>query len=119
MQELEQLVRTCHLEGQPIRPLGSTISSNGIAFHFGGMVSLADLDKIIDFDPNFMTVTVQASTTRVRDVVQALGPNYHMTLPNLASIAEQQMGGFVQVGAHGTGATISQVDHYVTKSTRG
>jgi L-galactono-1,4-lactone dehydrogenase len=38
-----------------------------------------------------------------------------LTLPNLASIAEQQMGGFVQVGAHGTGARIAPVDHYVTK----
>jgi L-galactono-1,4-lactone dehydrogenase len=36
-------------------------------------------------------------------------------LPNLASIAEQQMGGFVQVGAHGTGRLIAPVDHYVTK----
>lgn len=40
---------------------------------------------------------------------------HHLTLPNLASIAEQQMGGFVQVGAHGTGRLISPVDHYVTK----
>jgi L-galactono-1,4-lactone dehydrogenase len=38
-----------------------------------------------------------------------------MTLPNLASIAEQQMGGFVQVGAHGTGKRVAPVDHYVTK----
>jgi L-galactono-1,4-lactone dehydrogenase len=38
-----------------------------------------------------------------------------MTLPNLASIAEQQMGGFVQVGAHGTGKLVAPVDHYVTK----
>ena len=38
-----------------------------------------------------------------------------LTLPNLASIAEQQLGGFVQVGAHGTGKTIAPVDHYVTR----
>ena len=46
-------------------------------------------------------------------VVDALRP-YGLTLPNLASIAEQQMGGFIQVGAHGTGALIAPVDHYVT-----
>lgn len=40
--------------------------------------------------------------------------HYGLTLPNLASIAEQQMGGFIQVGAHGTGARIAPVDHYVT-----
>lgn len=47
-------------------------------------------------------------------VVEALRP-HGLTLPNLASIAEQQMGGFTQVGAHGTGAMIAPVDHYVTK----
>jgi L-galactono-1,4-lactone dehydrogenase len=58
-------------------------------------------------------VTVQAGA-RVSQVIDALRP-YHMTLPNLASIAEQQMGGFIQVGAHGTGKTIAPVDHYVTQ----
>lgn len=50
----------------------------------------------------------------IRQVVEALRP-HGLTLPNLASIAEQQMGGFVQVGAHGTGRLIAPVDHYVTK----
>ncbi|KAI2498878.1 D-arabinono-1-4-lactone oxidase [Fragilaria crotonensis] len=113
MKELEQLVQQCHMEGIPIRPLGSALSPNGIGFHSKGMVSLANIDKILDINKDAMTVTVQAGA-RVRDVVNALRP-HGLTLPNLASIAEQQMGGFVQVGAHGTGATIAPVDHYVTK----
>jgi L-galactono-1,4-lactone dehydrogenase len=113
MKELEQLVEHCHMEGIPIRPLGSALSPNGIGFHSKGMVSLANMDKILDINKETMTVTVQAGA-RVRDVVNALRP-HGLTLPNLASIAEQQMGGFVQVGAHGTGATIAPVDHYVTK----
>jgi len=47
-------------------------------------------------------------------VIEALRP-HNLTLPNLASIAEQQMGGFTQVGAHGTGKRVAPVDHYVTK----
>ena len=47
-------------------------------------------------------------------VVEALRP-HGLTLPNLASIAEQQFGGFVQVGAHGTGRLVAPVDHYVTR----
>ena len=47
-------------------------------------------------------------------VIEALRP-YNLTLPNLASIAEQQIGGFTQIGAHGTGKMIAPVDHYVTK----
>ena len=46
--------------------------------------------------------------------MEALRP-HDLTLPNLASIAEQQMGGFTQIGAHGTGKRIAPVDHYVTK----
>ena len=113
MQELEQIVRKCHAKGIPIRPIGSALSPNGIAFHSKGMLSLVNLDKILHVDTERKTVTVQAGA-RVRDVVEALRP-YGLTLPNLASIAEQQMGGFVQVGAHGTGATIAPVDHYVTR----
>jgi L-galactono-1,4-lactone dehydrogenase len=45
-------------------------------------------------------------------VVAALRP-HGLTLQNYASIDEQQMGGFVQVGAHGTGATVPPVDEQV------
>jgi L-galactono-1,4-lactone dehydrogenase len=104
-----------------------------MGFHPLGMVSLANLDKVINVDKDAMTVTVQAGarvsqvrsldrtggsvtwlvTLTLSKVVDALRP-YGLTLPNLASIAEQQMGGFIQVGAHGTGARIAPVDHYVT-----
>ena len=46
-------------------------------------------------------------------VIEALRP-HGLTLPNLASIAEQQIGGFIQVGAHGTGARIPPVDEFCT-----
>jgi len=113
LEELETIVKQCHEKKHPVRPLGSALSPNGIAFHPDGMVSLTNLDKILDVDKENMTVTVQAGA-RVSQVVDALRP-HGLTLPNLASIAEQQMGGFIQVGAHGTGARIAPVDHYVTK----
>jgi L-galactono-1,4-lactone dehydrogenase len=113
MQELEELIQECHNKGKAVRPLGSALSPNGIGFQSAGMVSLANLDEILEIDTDNMTVTVQAGA-RVSQVVEALRP-YGLTLPNLASIAEQQMGGFVQVGAHGTGAKVAPVDHYVTK----
>jgi L-galactono-1,4-lactone dehydrogenase len=47
-------------------------------------------------------------------LIEALRP-HGLTLPNLASIAEQQLGGFIQVGAHGTGRAVAPVDHYVRK----
>jgi len=114
VEEVEQIVQQCHKQGRPssLRPLGSALSPNGIAFSEAGMLSLAHLDRVLSVDMEARTVTVQAGA-RVSQVVDALRP-YNLTLPNLASIAEQQMGGFVQVGAHGTGRCIAPVDHYVT-----
>lgn len=45
-------------------------------------------------------------------IVEALRP-HGLTLQNFASIREQAVGGFIQVGAHGTGATIPPVDEQV------
>ena len=110
--ELEQIVANCHKKGQPIRPVGSALSPNAISFNSGGMISMMNLDRIIKVDKDNMTVTVEAGA-RVSQVVDALR-EHGLTLPNLASIAEQQMGGFTQIGAHGTGAKISPVDEFVT-----
>lgn len=113
VQDLERIVAECHKNGQVIRPVGSALSPNAIAFNQEGMVSLANLDRIVHIDKDNMTVTVEAGA-RVSQVIDALR-EYDMTLPNLASIAEQQIGGFIQIGAHGTGALISPVDDFVTK----
>ena len=45
--ELVQLVSNAYKTGQHIRPVGSALSPNGIAFDSRGMVSLSNLDKII------------------------------------------------------------------------
>ena len=50
----------------------------------------------------------------MKAVVEALRP-YGLTLQNYASIAEQQIGGFLQVGAHGTGAGVPPVDEQVIR----
>ena len=44
--------------------------------------------------------------------MDALRP-HGLTLQNFASIREQSMGGFTQVGSHGSGATIPPVDEQV------
>ena len=113
--ELKQLVSKAYQDGTHIRPVGSALSPNGLAFDSRGMVSLSNLDKIIDIDKENMTVTVEAGA-RVSQVLDALRP-HGLTLPNLASIAEQQIGGFVSVGAHGTGAAIPPCDEFVEELT--
>ncbi|CAI6008176.1 unnamed protein product [Closterium sp. NIES-65] len=109
--DLERIVQAAHREGRPIRPVGSAISPNGIALRAHGMVNLALMDRVVHVDKSTGRVRVQAGA-RVEQVVEALRP-YGLTLQNYASVREQQIGGFIQVGAHGTGAAIPPVDEQV------
>lgn len=113
IEEVEKIVAECQKRGQTVRPLGSSLSPNGVALNKDGMIGMANIDKVLKIDTENRTITVQAGIP-VREVIEALRP-HNLTLPNLASIAEQQMGGFTQVGAHGTGKRIAPVDQYVTK----
>lgn len=98
---------------KPLRPCGSTLSPNGIGFcrENGSMLNMALCDRVVSVGAD--TVTVEAGA-RVEQVLEALAP-HGLTLENLASIAAQQIGGFVQVGAHGTGASLPPVDEQVVE----
>ena len=109
--ELEALVASAHAAGRKLRVLGSAISPNGIGFSSDEMVTLSLCDKVMSVDRERAQVTVEAGT-RVSQVVEALR-DHGLTLQNYASIAEQQIGGFISVGAHGTGAQLPTVDDTV------
>lgn len=61
-----------------------------------GVLSMALMDRVIKVDPGKKQVTVQAGA-RVQAVADAL-KQHGLTLQNYASIREQQIGGFTQVG---------------------
>lgn len=111
LDELKALVRAAHANRQKLRPIGSALSPNGLGFEKDGMVNLVMMDNILSIDKEKRQVKVQAGA-RVNQVVDALRP-YGLTLENFASITEQQIGGFIQVGAHGTGSQIPPVDEQV------
>lgn len=111
LDELKDLVKRAHRAHEKLRPVGSGLSPNGLGFEKEGMVNLVMMDKILAVDIDKRQVRVQAGT-RVNQLVDALRP-YGLTLQNFASIQEQQIGGFIQVGAHGTGASIPPVDEQV------
>ncbi|XP_044985144.1 L-galactono-1,4-lactone dehydrogenase 2, mitochondrial isoform X1 [Hordeum vulgare subsp. vulgare] len=108
---LEDALATAHRERRRLRPLGSGLSPNGLALSRAGMVNLALMDKVLDVDVKKKTVTVQAGI-RVAELVDALR-EHGLTLQNFASIREQQVGGIIQVGAHGTGARLPPIDEQV------
>ncbi|KAI3667302.1 hypothetical protein L6452_42355 [Arctium lappa] len=111
LEELETIVKDANEKKQKIRPVGSGLSPNGIGLARAGMVNLALLDKVLEVDKEKKTVRVQAGI-RVQQLVDAI-KDYGITLQNFASIREQQIGGIVQVGAHGTGAKLPPIDEQV------
>ncbi|XP_019254343.1 PREDICTED: L-galactono-1,4-lactone dehydrogenase, mitochondrial [Nicotiana attenuata] len=111
IEELEGIVKAANEKKQRIRPVGSGLSPNGIGLTRSGMVNLALMDKVLNVDKEKKTVTVQAGI-RVQQLVDAI-KEYGITLQNFASIREQQIGGIVQVGAHGTGARLPPIDEQV------
>ncbi|KAJ4836115.1 hypothetical protein Tsubulata_004220 [Turnera subulata] len=111
LSQLEDLLKSSHQNKAKIRPLGSGLSPNGIGLARAGMVNLGLLDQILAVDKDKKTVTVQAGI-RVQQLVDGI-KEYGLTLQNFASIREQQIGGIVQVGAHGTGARLPPIDEQV------
>ncbi|KAI3471736.1 hypothetical protein Pfo_028386 [Paulownia fortunei] len=99
--ELEAVVKECNEKKQKIRPVGSGLSPNGIGLTRSGMVNLALMDRVLEVDEK-----------NKRQLVDGI-KEYGLTLQNFASIREQQIGGIVQVGAHGTGARLPPIDEQV------
>jgi FAD binding domain len=63
VQEVEQIIRECHQRGQPVRPIGSSLSPNGIALNAAGMISMANVDRVLEVDTKNRTITVEAGIT--------------------------------------------------------
>ncbi|KAM0951069.1 putative L-galactonolactone dehydrogenase [Dioscorea sansibarensis] len=111
LQDLEAAVQDAHQSKQKIRPVGSGLSPNGIGLQRAGMINLALMDKVLEVDREKKRVRVQAGI-RVSQLVDEL-KEHGLTLQNFASIREQQIGGIIQVGAHGTGASLPPIDEQI------
>ncbi|KAF4373608.1 hypothetical protein F8388_025302 [Cannabis sativa] len=109
--ELERVVKEANEKKTRIRPVGSGLSPNGIGLSRAGMVNLALMDKVLEVDKEKKRVRVQAGI-RVQELVDGI-KDYGITLQNFASIREQQIGGIIQVGAHGTGARLPPIDEQI------
>lgn len=114
-----------------IRPVGGALSPNGLGLHKSGAsvpsqnnsvnavddknlcsLSVSNLDYV-RVDTRRQEVTVGAGAT-VRSVLSTLA-KHGLTLSNFSSIQEQQIGGWTQVSAHGTGLFSPPVDEMVVR----
>ena len=67
IEEVERIVKDCQERGQTVRPLGSSLSPNGVALNAEGMISMAMVNKILEIDTEKKTITVEAGIS-VREV---------------------------------------------------
>jgi len=101
--EITQILANSAATKSKIRPIGTALSPNGIGMNgfSGDLISLGDIDYV-QVDREAMKVTVGAGA-RVSQILKELS-KYGLTLQNFSSIQEQQIAGWTQVAAHGTGA---------------
>jgi len=102
-QEVSRVLESHHASKTKIRPVGTALSPNGIGLGSQDLISLTHLDYV-EVDKDRVLVTVGAGA-KVADVLKELS-KHGLTLENFSSIQEQQIGGWTQVAAHGTGCTL-------------
>jgi L-galactono-1,4-lactone dehydrogenase len=102
-----------HSPFEKARPIGTSLSPNGIAMPSSPSSSVISLTAFgsIFVNPSEKTVTVGAGVT-VDEILKKLA-QYDLTLENFSSIREQQIGGWTQVAAHGTGCFLSTVEEMI------
>ncbi|KAG2533095.1 hypothetical protein JM18_000162 [Phytophthora kernoviae] len=120
--EVEKLLKTYHDKKQKLRCMGAGVSPNGLGFsgEISGkkdtneaLLTLALLDKILNVDKDKLQVTVETGYI-VGELLDKLR-TYGMTMQNVASIRDQQVGGICQAGCHGTGAGIPPIDDQIVE----
>jgi len=114
VEEVVEIVKNAHERGEKLRVMGSGLSPNGIGFvsdKEGNILTLSEMTEFLEVDKEKKQVRLQTGALmgEILDVLKEHG----LTLQNLASISQQQLGGFTQVGAHGTGARIPPVEEQI------
>ncbi|KAL4175793.1 hypothetical protein KRP22_000752 [Phytophthora ramorum] len=120
--EVEKLLKKYHDKKQKLRCMGAGVSPNGLGFSGKtagksdaneAMMTLALLDRVLKVDKEKLQVTVETGMI-VGELLDKLR-TYGMTMQNVASIRDQQVGGICQAGCHGTGAGIPPIDDQIVE----
>jgi len=112
-EEVEVFLQMASGFHQRLRAVGSRLSPNGMSLSNEGVLDMSLMDKVLNVNVDRKEVTVQAGC-RIQTLLQVL-KDFDLTLPDVASISQQQIGGYIQTGAHGSGTRIAPLDEHVTE----
>ena len=105
-QEVVRVLKSHHDRYAKIRPIGQALSPNGLGMSDNNVISLSAIDYVeVDKERSLVTVGAGAKVSSVLSQLKLEG----LTLQNFSSIQEQQIGGWMQVAAHGTGAFLLMI----------
>jgi hypothetical protein len=113
-QEVLRVMQFYREHKMKLRPVGTALSPNGIGLTDSGadLLSLLRLDAVsIDRSAGTVTCGAGASVRKVLTALRAQG----LTLENFSSIQEQQVAGWTQVAAHGTGCALPTVEEQIVQ----
>ena len=125
-QEVVRVLTLHHAIKTKIRPIGRGLSPNGIGMcptspssssssssssqSSHNLLSLSAIDYVeVNNDKQLVTVGAGATVSAILKELKKHG----LTLQNFSSIQEQQIGGWTQVAAHGTGVTLPTVEEMI------
>lgn len=109
--EVAEAVRRARDAGQTVKVVGTGHSFTDIACTTGRMLSIDDLDRVVEVDRDACQVTVEAGIT-IHRLNEELAVR-HLALANLGDIDRQTIAGAISTATHGTGATLGGLATFV------
>ncbi|TML39527.1 MAG: FAD-binding protein [Actinobacteria bacterium] len=101
LDDLVRAVKTAAAEGRRVKAVGAGHSFTDTACTSGTMVELDGYARLLRYDRDAATATVQSGISLAR-LSRELGTR-GLALPNLGDVAYQTISGAVSTGTHGTG----------------
>lgn len=99
--EVVDIIGRARSEGRRLRAVGSGHSYSDIALSDGYLVSIDEINKVIDVDRDSCLVRVQAGI-KLRELNRALD-RHGLALPSLGEIDKQTLAGALATDTHGSG----------------
>ncbi|KAL2315344.1 D-arabinono-1,4-lactone oxidase [Schizosaccharomyces pombe] len=114
-EQLREILVDANSNGKKIRVVGAGHSPSDIVCTSGYLLSLDKMNKVVSFDPDSLSITVQAGIRfyQVQEILQNLG----YSLPIVGSISETSVSGIMSTCTHGSSLQHQVLPHYI-KSMR-
>ncbi|KAG1174940.1 hypothetical protein G6F70_004456 [Rhizopus microsporus] len=113
--QVQKIILLANKLNKPLKAVGSGHSPSDLACSSGFMISLENLNALLNVDKNNNTVTVEAgmSLHKLHVVLRENG----LALSNLGSISDQSVAGVMATATHGTGAHFGCLSTFIVNLT--